>query len=187
MRYLTLVTVVFFIISCKSKLPTVVDNRAWSDDSLRIQHIESFINTDLEKAYHVSEIHNLYDNLNLSDIITFNYENTEPQLLYVATPDCSFCIMSALDFIAAFSQAHVRNLLPIVVLKSGDADIFEFYRRQKITDSLDRKTARFLSAFQTISSNNGALDTVQDGAYLIYRDRIVKFTPWPPQQIVPDM
>lgn len=181
MRYLILVTAIIFTLSCRSKLPTVIDSKAWSDDSLRIQHIESFVDTDLEKAYHVSKLYNLYENIILSDIIPLHYENTEPQLLYIATPDCSFCVTSALDFIVAFSQTHVRSLLPIVVLKSGDPDIFEFYRKRKITDSLDQKTAGILNTFQTVSSNNEALDTTPDGVYLIYRDRIVKFTPWPPR------
>lgn len=173
----------FFVTSCNYSNNIETYEPTWSNDSLRIRTFIAFFDIDYEKALDET-IRNSkqYSYCNI-DFFSRNPNNKTPVLLYISTPDCSFCITSTLDFIYTLSLIDNINIpLPVVILKDGDTDIFEFYKQEFINnlDSTNTKALYLFNNFHTINNCWGSINEAADGVYLLYGNRVVNFMEWPP-------
>lgn len=106
-------------------------------------------------------------------------DNREPIIIFVSVPDCSACIASTLDFITTYSHADTELPPPLIALKEGDSDIFDFYQ-DKVAESADSITKAMLNDIYVLCGDWPSVNNAPDGAYLVYRNRVIGHLPWSP-------
>lgn len=161
------------VISCRSS-GSLEEYYSESSDSLKIQILRSFTNIDYAKAGSGTDS----ARSSLCNSLP-SYEDT-PSLYYISTPDCSFCIAAALDFMYTVSISDLSPAVPAVAFKDGDTDVFEFYKDQ-YSKNLDSTTMQAFNSIRTIKVYDETLNAAEDGVYLVYRNRVLNYIPWPPQ------
>ena len=182
MRYITASITLFVIMSCQNHSKIETYTPTWANDSLRINAITSFVNIDFDHL--ISDSTCIYDKYNELFLNFFNSpEDKTPQLLYLTTPDCSFCIASVLDFMYTYCLIDNQNIpKPLIILKEGDTAIFEFYKEKFINDldSTNLKISDKFKSLKTISGYWNFANEVDDGVYLLYRHHVINYMQWPP-------
>ena len=182
MRYIRAFILIFVAMSCQNNSKIETYTPTWANDSLRINAITSFVNIDFDHL--ISDSTCIYDKYNELFLDFFNSpENKTPQLLYLATPDCSFCIASALDFMYTYCLIDNQNIpKPLIILKEGDKAIFEFYKDKfiKDLDSTNFKITDNFKSIKIISRYWYSANEADDGVYLLYRNHVINYMQWPP-------
>lgn len=100
-------------------------------------------------------------------------------LIFVSSPDCSACIAATIDFLITFSRTDTECPTPIVALKSGDSDIFEFYK-DKVSSGQDSTAKAVLDRVHYLCGDWPSVNNAPDGAYLLYRNRVIAHLPRSP-------
>lgn len=144
-------------------------------DSSKIRRLEAFTNIDLEKAY-ASSLEDGNSFPDFSSAFTLSPEDDIALILFITSPDCSACIASTLDFLSTNSRS---NTCPtILFFKEGNRDIYEFYKEQ-YTQQLDSTTQHYINHTFVISVGySEEANNAPDGAYLLYRNRVINYMPW---------
>lgn len=144
-------------------------------DSSKIRRLEAFTNIDLEKAY-ASSLEEGNSFPDFSSAFTLSPEDDIALILFITSPDCSACIASTLDFLSTNSRS---NTCPtILFFKEGNRDIYEFYKEQ-YTQQLDSTTRHYINHTFVISVGySEEANNAPDGAYLLYRNRVINYMPW---------
>lgn len=145
-------------------------------DSSKIRRLEAFTKIDLEKAYASSlEEGNSFPDFSSAFMLT--PEKDMPLILFITRPDCSACIASTLDFLSTNSRS--KNTYPtILFFKEGNSDIYEFYKDQ-YTQQIDSTTRNYINNTFVISVRySEEANNAPDGAYLLYRNRVINYMPW---------
>ncbi|HIR72531.1 MAG TPA: hypothetical protein IAB96_03230 [Candidatus Coprenecus pullicola] len=182
MKRLLLITIASLaIMSCGNRGSQ--DNSSTSTpelaDSSAVKTLESFLNIDYEKAFAESDsTSEQYPDFS-SDFFSVDTDNREPIIIFVSVPDCSACIASTLDFITTYSHADTELPPPLIALKEGDSDIFDFYQ-DKVAESADSITKAMLNDIYVLCGDWPSVNNAPDGAYLVYRNRVIAHLPWSP-------
>ena len=145
-------------------------------DSSKIRRLEAFANIDLEKAY-ASSLEDGNSFPDFSSAFTLSPEDDIALILFITRPDCSACIASTLDFLS--TNIRSKNTCPaILFFKEGNRDIYEFYKEQ-YTQQLDSTTRHYINHTFVISVGySEEANNAPDGAYLLYRNRVINYMPW---------
>ena len=153
--------------------PSVIESTGL--DSSKIRRLEAFTNIDLEKAY-ASSLEDGNSFPDFSSAFTLSPEDDIALILFITSPDCSACIASTLDFLSTNSRS---NTCPtILFFKEGNRDIYEFYKEQ-YTQQLDSTTRHYINHTFVISVGySEEANNAPDGAYLLYRNRVINYMPW---------
>ena len=153
--------------------PSVIESTGI--DSSKIRRLEAFTNIDLEKAY-ASSLEDGNSFPDFSSAFTLSPEDDIALILFITSPDCSACIASTLDFLSTNSRS---NTCPtILFFKEGNRDIYEFYKEQ-YTQQLDSTTRHYINHTFVISVGySEEANNAPDGAYLLYRNRVINYMPW---------
>ena len=153
--------------------PSVIESTGI--DSSKIRRLEAFTNIDLEKAY-ASSLEDGNSFTDFSSAFTLSPEDDIALILFITSPDCSACIASTLDFLSTNSRS---NTCPtILFFKEGNRDIYEFYKEQ-YTQQLDSTTRHYINHTFVISVGySEEANNAPDGAYLLYRNRVINYMPW---------
>lgn len=153
--------------------PSVIESTGL--DSSKIRRLEAFANIDLEKAY-ASSLEDGNSFPDFSSAFTLSPEDDIALILFITRPDCSACIASTLDFLSTNSRS---NTCPtILFFKEGNRDIYEFYKEQ-YTQQLDSTTRHYINHTFVISVGySEEANNAPDGAYLLYRNRVINYMPW---------
>ena len=153
--------------------PSVIESTGI--DSSKIRRLEAFTNIDLEKAY-ASSLEDGNSFPDFSSAFTLSPEDDIALILFITSPDCSACIASTLDFLSTNSRS---NTCPtILFFKEGNRDIYEFYKEQ-YTKQLDSTTRHYINHTFVISVGySEEANNAPDGAYLLYRNRVINYMPW---------
>lgn len=152
--------------------PSVIESTGL--DSSKIRRLEAFTNIDLEKAY-ASSLEDGNSFPDFSSAFTLSPEDDIALILFITSPDCSACIASTLDFLSTNSRS---NTCPtILFFKEGNRDIYEFYKEQ-YTQQLDSTTRHYINHTFVISVGySEEANNAPDGAYLLYRNRVINYMP----------
>lgn len=153
--------------------PSVIESTGI--DSSKIRRLEAFTNIDLEKAY-ASSLEDGNSFPDFSSAFTLSPEDDIALILFITSPDCSACIASTLDFLSTNSRS---NTCPtILFFKEGNRDIYEFNKEQ-YTQQLDSTTRHYINHTFVISVGySEEANNAPDGAYLLYRNRVINYMPW---------
>lgn len=153
--------------------PSVIESTGI--DSSKIRRLEAFTNIDIEKAY-ASSLEDGNSFPDFSSAFTLSPEDDIALILFITSPDCSACIASTLDFLSTNSRS---NTCPtILFFKEGNRDIYEFYKEQ-YTQQLDSTTRHYINHTFVISVGySEEANNAPDGAYLLYRNRVINYMPW---------
>ena len=153
--------------------PSVIESTGL--DSSKIRRLEAFTNIDLEKAY-ASSLEDGNSFPDFSSAFTLSPEDDIALILFITRPDCSACIASTLDFLSTNIRS---NTCPtILFFKEGNRDIYEFYKEQ-YTQQLDSTTRHYINHTFVISVGySEEANNAPDGAYLLYRNRVINYMPW---------
>lgn len=145
-------------------------------DSSKIRRLEAFTNIDLEKAY-ASSLEEGNSFPDFSSAFTLSPEDDIALILFITRPDCSACIASTLDFLSTNSRS--KNTCPaLIFFKEGDRNIYEFYKDQ-YTQQIDSTTRNYINNTFVISVGySEEANNAHDGAYLLYRNRVINYMPW---------
>ena len=147
--------------------PSVIESTGI--DSSKIRRLEAFTNIDLEKAY-ASSLEDGNSFPDFSSAFTLSPEDDIALILFITSPDCSACIASTLDFLSTNSRSNT--------FKEGNRDIYEFYKEQ-YTQQLDSTTRHYINHTFVISVGySEEANNAPDGAYLLYRNRVINYMPW---------
>lgn len=173
---LTTIVIIFFLTSCGNTngKPSEVLSSSLIMDSLKIQILRSFVNIDYQKVDPGT------DTAMHSGFFSEIPVTTDPILCYVATPDCSFCIATVLDFMRTVCLSDTKSMIPIIVFKDGDSDLFQFYKEQYISH-LDSSLHQTFKSIPALNLYNEYVNNTKDGAYLIYNGRILNYMSRSPQ------
>lgn len=179
MRHLLIISLTMLTaVSCGHNRQNSESTASGSPDSSKIRTLEAFLNIDYGKAF--EDISSADQSLpDFSDVLTQEPESTVPMLIFISRPDCSACIASTLDFLITYSRADTDCLMPLIVFKSGDTDIFEFYR-DKLAAEQDSTTRSTLERARYICGDWPSVNSAPDGAYLLYSNRTIGHLPWSP-------
>ncbi len=180
MKKLLLLALVFLAsTSCGHNRRSSENNATESRDSSKIRTLEAFLNIDYEKAFEDgSDGNSAFPDFS-SDLISQDPESTTPILIFVSVPDCSSCIAATLDILITYGCADTECPTPLVVLKDGGSDIFEFYKEKVSSQNSTAKA--ILDSITYLSGDWPSVNSAPDGAYLLYRSRTISHLPWPPQ------
>lgn len=145
-------------------------------DSSKIRRLEAFANIDLEKAY-ASSLEDGNSFPDFSSAFTLSPEDDIALILFITRPDCSACIASTLDFLS--TNIRSKNTCPaIIFFKEGDRNIYDFYKDQ-YTQQVDSTTRNYINNTFIIGVGySEEANNAQDGAYLLYRNRVINYMPW---------
>ena len=145
-------------------------------DSSKIRRLEAFTNIDLEKAY-ASSLEEGNSFPDFSSAFTLSPEDDIALILFITRPDCSACIASTLDFLSTNSRS--KNTCPaFLFFKEGDRNIYEFYKDQ-YTQQIDSTTRNYINNTFIIGVGySEEANNAPDGAYLLYRNRVINYMPW---------
>lgn len=180
MRHLLIISLtVLTAISCGHNRQSSESTASGSPDSSKIRTLEAFLNIDYEKAFEDSADGSTAFPDFSSDFYTQDPENTASMLIFVSRPDCSACIAATLDFLITYSRTDTECPTPIVALKSGDSDIFEFYK-DKVSSGQDSTARAVLDRVHYLCGDWTSVNNAPDGAYLLYRNRVIAHLPWSP-------
>ena len=151
--------------------PSVIESTGI--DSSKIRRLEAFTNIDLEKAY-ASSLEDGNSFPDFSSAFTLSPEDDIALILFITSPDCSACIASTLDFLSTNSRS---NTCPtILFFKEGNRDI---YYKEQYTQQLDSTTRHYINHTFVISVGySEEANNAPDGAYLLYRNRVINYMPW---------
>ncbi len=166
-------------VSCGYNRQSAEINASWSQDSSKVRTLEAFLNIDYAKAFGGLSAAD-QSSPDFSEVLTQDQGSTTPMLIFISRPDCSACIAATLDFLITYSRTDTECPVPLIVFKSGDTDIFEFYR-DKLTADVDSTAKSCIERTRHICGDWPPVNNAPDGAYLIYRNRTVGHLPWPPQ------
>lgn len=92
------------------------------------------------------------------------YPNQEEQFVYVANPECSFCIATAIDCCNAWALTGLDSPF-VFLIKSDYTDLFEFYMER----DCQKKVAIFTSR---------ECEGYHDGLYTIKDGHVISFSTW---------
>lgn len=168
--------IAFAVLSCKN-ISTSQKKNTNNNYYFKCQTIEAFINIDYEAALENADRYSIFP----PETGFLHTNMVTPQLLYISTPDCSFCIVATLDFMIAFSYLNTDFETPIILLKDGDRKIFDFYLEKQLSGNIDKNIVQKLKTFHIINGYCETINTANDGVYLIYRNKVLNYMPWPPQ------
>lgn len=180
MKRLLLITIASLaIMSCGNRGSQ--DNSSTSipelTDSSAVKTLESFLNIDYEKAFAESDsTSEQYPDFS-SDFFSVDADNREAIIIFVSVPDCSACIASTLDFITTYSHADTELPLPLIALKEGDSDIFNFYQ-EKVSENADSITRAALDNISVLCGDWPSVNNAPPGAYLLYRNLVISYMSW---------
>ena len=163
-------------VSCGHNRQSAENNASENQDSSKIRTLEAFLNIDYTKAFEdiSSSDHSIPD---FSEVLAQDPESTTPMLIFISRPDCSACIASTLDFFLTYIRTDTDCPAPLIVFKSGDTDIFEFYR-DKLAADQDSTIKSTLERARYINGDWPSVNSAPDGAYLLYRNRTIGHLPW---------
>lgn len=179
MRHLLTISLALLTaVSCGHNRQSAENNASENQDSSKIRTLEAFLNIDYTKAFEdiSSSDHSIPD---FSEVLAQDPESTTPMLIFISRPDCSACIASTLDFFLTYIRTDTDCPAPLIVFKSGDTDIFEFYR-DKLAADQDSTAKSALERARYICSDWPSVNSAPDGAYLLYRNRTIGHLPWSP-------
>ena len=180
MRHLLIISLtVLTAVSCGHNRQSSESTASGSPDSSKIRTLEAFLNIDYGKAFEDSADGSTAFPDFSSDFYSQDPESTAPMLIFVSRPDCSACIASTLDFLITYSRTDTECPTPIVALKSGDSDIFEFYK-DKVSSGQDSTARAVLDRVHYLCGDWPSVNNAPDGAYLLYRNRVIAHLPWSP-------
>ena len=177
-KLLIIILVLMAATSCGHNRQGSENNASDSADSSKIRTLEAFLNIDYAKAFEDSADGNSAFPDFSSNFISQDPESTTPMLLFVSEPDCSSCIAATLDFLITYSSIDTECPKPIVVLKDGSSDTFEFYKEKVSSQSSTVKA--MLDSIPYLCGDWPSVNNAPDGAYLIYRNRVIAHLPWSP-------
>lgn len=175
---LTISLALLTAVSCGHNRQSAENNASMSSDSSKIRTLEAFLNIDYQKAFEELSTADL-SFPDFSEVLTQDPESTTPMLIFISSPDCSACIASTLDFFLTYYRTDTDCPMPMIVFKSGDTDIFEFYR-DKLAADQDSTIKSTLERARYINGDWPSVNSAPDGAYLLYRNRTIGHLPWSP-------
>lgn len=93
------------------------------------------------------------------------YSRQDSVYVYIANPECSFCISTALDCYNEYLKSSSHSKF-IFLLKSDYTNLFEFYAK------------RDLESVPTIISSEFC-SNLNDGLYIIIQGKAIRYLVWP--------
>ena len=127
-----LISAALIVSSCNGSVHSDPNSKDYASNNYKSKAkiIETFINIDYESAYEIA-VEQTEDNQTFNpDVIAIHSEYSTPWMLYLLTADCSLCIVAALDFMQSFCHLRLDFETPVIVLKEGDKEIFDFYKEK---------------------------------------------------------
>lgn len=92
------------------------------------------------------------------------YLDKDEQFIYVANPNCSFCISTAIDCCNAWALTGLDSPF-VFLIKSDYTELFDFY--------MERDCIKRVTVF-----HSSECDGYQDGLYTIRNGHVISFSPW---------
>lgn len=175
-----LVSVATALCSCNSAVQSTgnTPHNITNDYKSKAKIIETFINIDYKMAYKIA-LEQAGDDQDIClDVMSIHSGHSTPWMLYLSSTDCSVCIVAILDFMMSFCHLSTDFETPVIVLKDGDKEIFDFYREKLLSHITDKDVIEKLQGFHVFNVLSDNSKNLNDGIYLIYRDQVINYMNW---------